>query len=176
MATATEYIRPNGDSSVNCSTFGTGSYHYDRLNESTTDDTDGIYATNATSDYVDYMTLSDVTTQRGQIYGIMIYYRAKYTVIAGTTTSSVSAGVRIGSTNYMGSPQTVTSSYALYGIGWADNPATSTNWIQSDINSLIIVMNPIYHFVDKSNAAASYISQVYVAVNYYPFMSRIRIF
>lgn len=172
MATLT--LRPNSDSSVACTQFGTGTGNYGRVNEATADDTNGVVSPTGTLGSpvtsVDRYGLPD-PSESGTINKITLYGRLKS---VDTTYSATSLLVRVGTTNYTYA-KSATSSYVLYDTALTTNPATSSAWTWANINDLVIGVSLIgvyYNFgtgkVPVYDYHRSYCSQLYVEVDYTP--------
>src|SRR5512145_275171 len=121
-------IRPSSDASVALTTFGTGSYHYDRLNESTADDTDGVQS-NSTDGSTDRYGIENPSAG-GAISSVDVYVRI-WTDTSGLGAANV--GVYIGSTQYYPSTGFGFGTTATdLSKSWSTNPNTSAAWTWTD--------------------------------------------
>lgn len=165
---ATETLLLSGDNSNGSytGTFGTGSYFYDRLNEASADDTDGIMANGLGTPTVSKFNLANSGIGIGIITSVAVYCRAKYQE-TGTASSKVKIGVTIGSTDYI-SEKSLTTSYAEYSYAMSKNPATTKDWTWTNINDLVPNVTPLFSVPDKANNAYTYVSKLWIVVTYNP--------
>lgn len=153
-------LRPNSDKSSALAVFGSGSGNYDRVNEVTADDTNGV-ATLDVSYVYDRYELPD-PTQNGVINDVAVYGRCK----GGHTSCMAKFGCYLGSSVYYATGRNVTTSYVLYHDTWAVSPATGLLWTWVEINDLSVVIGLRGYPVDKKTVAPAYCSQVYCVVDY----------
>ncbi len=92
------------------------------------------------SDYVytstvgqkDSYAFADLPTGGGTIYGVAVnMYAAK----TGSTTRGVTPFTRLGSTDYNGNEALLTTGAAFFSHIYENNPATGTNWQESEVNA-----------------------------------------
>lgn len=163
-------LRPNSDVSVAMSQYGSGTGNYGRINESTTDDTNGVI-TGSTSGEVDLYGLPDPSPS-GTINSVTVHFRARwaYNTYASIVIQSYGTPqVRIGGTTYSGTPQALTGSFASYNRSWSTNPNTSSAWTWKNINDLVagIRLNAGLYGDDKDPTQGdAYCSQLWVVVDY----------
>jgi len=161
-------LRPNSDVSVAMSQYGSGTGNYGRINESTTDDTNGVSTTN-TGGVVDLYGLPDPSPS-GTINSVTVHFRARWTYNGDTVTQSYGTPqVRIGGTTYSGTQQALTASFASYKRAWSTNPNTESAWTWQNINDLIVGLRMnagTYGDTKNPTIGAAYCSWLYVIVDY----------
>jgi hypothetical protein len=137
--TVTIFIVPNGDSSVQWTRLS-GSYNYEMVDDSGTDSTgdgDTTYVSTGTNNYLDYYTLSDILEpDSGYNIDVTLYAVHKKMAAQG---NSFTSGITITGTNYVGITVSPTNGVWTNSSSsvWTINPKTSSEWIYTDINSLI---------------------------------------
>ena len=162
-------LRPNSDVSVAMSQYGSGTGNYGRINESTTDDTNGVSTTN-TEGVVDLYGLPDPSPS-GTINSVTVHFRARW-AYAGDIIVAQSYGtpqVRIGGTTYSGKQQALTLSFVSYNRSWSTNPNTKSAWTWKNINDLVagIWLNAgLYGDGKYPTVGEAYCSQLWVVVDY----------
>lgn len=161
-------LRPNSDVSVAMSQYGSGTGNYGRINESTTDDTNGV-TTSSTSGQEDLYGLPD-PSQSGTINSVTVHFRARWTYTGSIVAQSYGTPqVRIGGTTYSGTQQALTGSFASYNRSWSTNPNTSSAWTWQNINDLVagIRLNAGSYGDSKNpTLGEAYCSQLWVVVDY----------
>lgn len=163
-------VRPNSDVSVAMSQYGSGTGNYGRINESTTDDTNGV-TTAITSGQVDLYGLPD-PSQGGTINSVTVHFRARW-AYTGTGTlinqSYATPRVRIGGTTYSATAQGLENTFQGYNRSWSTNPNTSSAWTWQNINDLIVGLHMnagTYGDTKNPTIGAAYCSWLYVIVDY----------
>ena len=160
-------LRPNSDVSVAMSQYGSGTGNYGRINESTTDDTNGV-GTSSTSGQVDFYGLPN-PSQSGTINSVTVHFRARC-AYGGTVVdvSYATPQVRIGGTTYSATAQALGSTFKGYSRAWSTNPNTESAWTWQNINDLIVGlrMNAGTYGAHNPTIGAAYCSWLYVIVDY----------
>jgi hypothetical protein len=135
-------LRPNADSTpLEQSTQPAGD-HYATIDEETLSETDYAGSSplenNSTTAQTDIYSFPNHSSESGTINSVTVKLKAKY-VLAGTCAGDVylAPSVKIGSTVYNSSDQTVTSSTAEYSYAWTTNPATTAAWSWTEIDALL---------------------------------------
>lgn len=161
-------LRPNSDVSVAMSQYGSGTGNYGRINESTTDDTNGV-STASTSGQVDLYGLPD-PSQDGTINSVTVHFRAKWAYTDSWINQSYATPqVRIGGTTYSATAQALGSTFQGYSRAWSTNPNTESAWTWQNINDLVagIRLNAGTYGDGKTpTVGEAYCSQLWVVVDY----------
>ena len=129
--------------------------HWDAVNEVSADDNTTYISTSSASYQVDTYNFAN-PTQTGTINSITLYFRCA----AATGTDYGKAAIYVGSTLYYGSEEAVTTSWTTKSKTWTTNPATSSAWSWSDLNSLEIGV------ALKKGSAVVMCTQVYLVIDY----------
>lgn len=137
-----------------------GTVNYELVDEVTADDDTTYVYTNARlvdGGAADTYAAADHASETGTINSLTVYVRAMRTGATG----AVIPTVRVGTTTYTSAWQTIASSYANYSYVRTANPATSSAWTWSDIDTMQIG-------VSAYGAAASQarVTQVWAVVDY----------
>jgi len=152
-------IRPNGDNSVGWTTFGSGSYHYDRVNEVTEDDSNGVSCVIASAYgeiYSDYFNIQNHSAESGTISGVTIYaiYQTTYGTDYGTPTEinlyCNGYNTNIFDGRYSGSKKD-TGIWAM-----SVNPATGVAWTWTNIDDIVCGIQGEPGLRDKGKAGVDY--------------------
>ncbi len=151
-------LRPNGSGSItNLSSSGCGS-NYQCVDESSSDG-DATRVTCPSSSYLtDVYAMTNPGTGSGTIDSIIVHCLAKKSKVQG----DVQPTIYVGGTEYNGTAQSLTTSYADYSQTWTTNPGTGVVWTFSDINNL---QAGIRISAQNSNFP-SYCTQVWVELHY----------
>lgn len=161
-------LRPNSDVSVAMSQYGSGTGNYGRINESTTDDTNGV-ATSSISGQEDLYGLPD-PSQSGTINSVTVHFRAKWAYADEVINQSYATPrVRIGGSTYSATAQGLGSTFKGYSRAWSTNPNTKSAWTWQNINDLIVGLYMIagtYGDTKNPTIGAAYCSWLYVVVDY----------
>ena len=161
-------LRPNSDVSVAMSQYGSGTGNYGRINESTTDDTNGV-STKNTGGVVDLYGLPD-PSQDGTINSVTVHFRARWTYNGDIVTQSYGTPqVRIGGTTYSATAQVLGNTFKGYSRAWSTNPNTESAWTWQNINDLVAGIRlsaGLYGDPKNPTAGAAYCSWLYVIVDY----------
>lgn len=129
MATLT--IRPNGDNSVAQTPFGTGSYNYDRVNESVEDDTNGnqVVYPNSLDDTYNF---ENHTSELGDISKVTLY--AIVDTAGNFATAASHVHLIINGTQDAAHTITIKTTISFERT---TNPLDSQTWEWSDIDAFI---------------------------------------
>lgn len=161
-------LRPNSDVSVAMSQYGSGTGNYGRINESTTDDTNGVSTTN-TEGVVDLYGLPDPSPS-GTINSVTVHFRARWAYAGDIVVSSYGTPqVRIGGTTYSATAQALGGTFQGYSRAWTTNPNTKSAWTWQNINDLVagIRLNAgLYGDTKNPKQGEAYCSQLWVVVDY----------
>lgn len=136
---ATEYIKPISDISKELSP-NTGTDNFAMVDDATDGTHDGnttkVFASTPTAWAEDQYGMQNLSASSGtcsvKLKGIANY---------GADGGKIKLGVKVGSTVYYESEQTLTSEFALYESTWANNPSTDSPWSISEVNDLIGVLS-----------------------------------
>jgi len=153
-------LRPDGDGPItNLATSGC-SQNYQCVDEIATDD-DATRVTRAANSFAtDIYTFEDPPGTSGTIARVTIYCRARRARNQG----EVRPTVYVGSTEFNGTAQTLTQTYADYSQDWTTNPSSGTDWTWADITTLqagVSLRGQNFNF-------PAYCTQVWVEVTYVP--------
>ena len=161
-------LRPNSDVSVTMTQYGSGTGNYGRINESTTDDTNGVSTTN-TGGVVDLYGLPNPSPS-GTINSVTVHFRARWTYNGDIVIQSSGAPqVRIGETTYSATAQALGSTFKGYSRAWSTNPNTESAWTWQNINDLIVGLRMnagTYGDTKNPTVGEAYCSQLWVVVDY----------
>jgi hypothetical protein len=134
--TATEILRPDGAGDVTNVNwvYPDTIQHWDAVNDTTPDD-DNSYVSAAGGKWsYDLYSIADHTTGSGPINYVKVYMRCK--ALSTPTQTSAQVVIKTNGTEYRGSEQTVTTSYADYSEQWNTNPETGSAWTWTEIDAL----------------------------------------
>jgi hypothetical protein len=166
----TTILRPTSDDSIQLSR-STGSYNYACVDEASEDTADYVYIIVAAKNDppvtgIDKYGLTDPSLS-GTINSVTVYARMYDPYVSGTSSESVTLGVRIGSTDYYGSDQTLPKdqSFHTYTSQWTTNPNTSSAWTWTNINDLVGLLK-IYYNPGSEIPGQVRCSQYYIEVDY----------
>jgi len=162
----TAIIRPTSDQVAALSTFGAGIGNYDRVNESSTNDMNGL-TTSTTG--TDRYGMGDLSLS-GTITSVTAYIRGWCEAHDNVSTPACcQMGVYIGSTGYYSGVETLSTSVANLNKSWATNPATEAAWTWEDINALqmLLKLTGGTWFTGKDGGSfAAYASQAWIEITY----------
>lgn len=165
---ATLILRPNA-ASYTTQTKSTGNNNYECIDEETLSETDYCYVSGSNSSNMplDIYGFTDHSTETETINSVTIKGYAKK-IVTGTDENNVTfrTAIRIGSTDYYGSANNLTTSTALYSHVYSVNPATSSAWTWTNIDNLLAGDEITSNCIDKHNYASSYCYQLWVEVAY----------
>jgi hypothetical protein len=154
---ATVTIRPDGMGNYNAwANVGyTAATEYMCVNEATANTSD--YLQTSSKSISESFTFGDASLSGYTINSVTLYYYAKY---YSSTRNKFQPLIRSGSTDYLGTVQTLTSSYATYSQTYNTNPATGSAWTAAEVDALQAGM--------KSYSAnyGGIIAQMYAVVDY----------
>ena len=131
-------LRPagNGYSSMWPTQYPAYGYHWDKVDEETTDENSSFISLGSSGEIVDLFYHGGYTGS-GDITEVRLYVRGCN--IGGSSSYSWWRGVlRIGSTNYYGTQYSYATviPYTTWSWSWATNPATGIAWRWTDIEAL----------------------------------------
>lgn len=162
---ATEILRPNaaGDETNIHQQYPNSTYHWDKVDEETADETTFVY--DSTQDDVYYRDLYNLPAHSvgsGTINSITVYARAKGA--SSINQASLKIALKTNGTPYESSEIQVTGSYDNYSEQWDTNPATELAWTWDEIDALQIgvAIRRCYTGIGYSTR----VTQVYVEVDY----------
>ena len=145
-----EYLKPNSDVTKGLFT-SAGTDHYvlvdDAENDTHDSDSTFVSGVNNATYQVDEYGLENLVASSGT-YSLQIRAAAYCT---SASIGKIKLGVKVGSTVYYASEQTLGTSYSWLSDTWANNPATSEPWTVSEINSAVAVLA----MLSDSKSAAS---------------------
>lgn len=168
-------LRPNSDDTPleQAVTPTSPTTHYDKIDEETLNESD--YCSSDASLVVGYSEKTDIygfpdhTSESGTINSVKVLLKAKYITVDDTYTVYIAPCVKIGSTQYNSAYQTLTSSTAEYSYTWTTNPATSSAWTWTEIDSLLAGNKQKVHCTEQFKKYRNIVCyQLWVEVNYTP--------
>jgi len=158
----TEIFRPNeaGDETDIDKQEPDSGEHWDKVDEATSDGDNTYVYTEKKNWDEDLYHIPAHSTGAGTINYVKVYMRSK----AAATPVQTSARVHIktGGTEYNGTEETVTTSYATYSYQWNTNPKTDADWTWDEIDALQTGVG--LQRADKG--VYTRCTQVYTEVNY----------
>jgi hypothetical protein len=154
---STLIIRPNAANTTNLTKFGAATYNYSAVNESTTDDTNGVVANTPASWVTDLYGQPGHTTQGGTINSVVLHGRLKNDNAAGNNSEKLA--IKIGGNTYYSSAFADTTAFAEY--TW-DITSYVPTW--ANIDAVLIGVS-LFSQSGKLNVNG-YCSQLWLAVNY----------
>jgi len=159
----TEIFRPDaaGDETGIAEQYPNSTYHWDKVDEETSDGDETYVATNSTVWQEDLYNINDHSTQTagGTINYVKVYMVCKATT-ANITQTSAYIHIQTNGMEDNGTEVTANTSYATYSYQWNDNPQTSQPWTWDEIDALQIGVGLRQPNVDEYTRC----SQVYVEV------------
>ena len=162
-------LRPDSDVTIALITFGAGVGNYGRVNETTADDTNGVFRSDSASTFSDIYGLPDPSLS-GTISSVTVYARAWRTGHAYESVQGIAQlGVFIGGTSYLSSSKSLAATAGTVSQAWATNPNTSAAWTWANINDLRVVVSlspGLWNDGKNSGTLTTYASQVWVEVDY----------
>ncbi len=134
LQTKTLTLRPNGNGNQNQLNRypNTGEANWQDVCEVSANE-DASYVSRNGGWASDLYTLED-TAEVGTINSITAWMRVRATAVPAS--ANAQNKIRVGGTNYTGTPYTATASYSNYSNTWAQNPKTSAAWTWNDVNAL----------------------------------------
>jgi len=161
--------RPTGQGTVGLATFGTGSYHWDRVNEEAADDTDGVESS-GTSVVKDRLTFPALGIT-GTINSVRLYGRFySLGLPAKTQAPYARVGFYIGSTEYYSATWVPATSFTEYYKEWTVSPATSAAFTVAEIDAASYLISLLSGDYDDGKGGTiwenSECSQFWRVVNY----------
>lgn len=124
-------VSPDGAGATNLWTPSAGN-NYECVDEVPPSDSDYIYTN--TNDQIDTYSLANLGVSPYAIKSVQVLARAKKQGPA--TPQNIAGVVRTGGTDYAGSDQAITTAFAGYVALWEQNPYTTADWTESDVNGL----------------------------------------
>jgi len=158
---ATEILRPNaaGDETSIPKQYPDSTFHWDKVDEETTDEF-GTYLLTWTEAWLrDLYNLPAHSEGSGTINSIKIYFRARYTDTGGYAKPSLKSD----STVTDGTEVELIDGWVTYSQQWNTNPADSEAWEWADIDALQIGVS-----LNKKPLGDAVCTQLYVEVDYTP--------
>jgi hypothetical protein len=158
-------LRPNaaGDETNIIYQDPAGGAHWDKVDETTPDETTTVYLSYVNASYYRDLYNVENTSLSGTINWVKVWVRAENAY--GITGSYAKTALKTGGTVYESSEVALTTSYTDYYIQYATNPKTGGSWTWDDINNLqagvSLKAGGGYH-------QSPFCTQVYVEVNYTP--------
>jgi hypothetical protein len=136
-------LRPNaaGDSTTWTSQYPNSTYHYDKVDEATSDDDSTYIRTNPTgtpSAKTDLYNIPDTAIPDDAVVdSITVFSRCRSE--DGSFPGQCKETLKTGGTGYVGDTHSsIPTGYTLYSSSWALNPKTGLAWTKTDINALQI--------------------------------------
>ena len=167
MPTLTLY--PNADVSVTMSQYGSGTGNYGRINETVSDDTNGVITSDITTGQLDLYGLPN-PSQSGTINSVTVHFRARWDYTSTVINQSYATPrVRIGGTTYSATAQGLENTFQSYSRAWSTNPNTESAWTWKNINDLIVGLHMnagTYGDFKHPTIVTAYCSRLYVVVDY----------
>lgn len=155
---STVILRPNGAGSMTNLTRSGCSANWQCVSEAVADD-DGSYVQRADNSYApEVYAMENPTSSACAITRVTVYCRARRTQSQG----DIRPSLYIGGTEYNGTAQALSSSYANYSSQWTTNPSTGAAWTWTEVNSLQAGMR----IRGQSGTHPARCTQVWVEVRY----------
>ena len=136
------------------------SSNYQCVDEVTADESTSYVGRWANSYRTDVYTLEDPASPTGTISSVAVYNR----VLKTKNNGNVMPTLYTGSTEYNGTAQSLTGSYADYSRQWTVNPNTGVAWTWSDISGLEAGVR----LRGQNGTWPAYCTQVWIEVTYAP--------
>ncbi len=124
-------VRPSAAGTYTQMTPQGSASNYANVNE-TTLDSDSSYNYSNTAGAIDSFVCSTLTSITGTIFGLQSNVAAEKDDSGSRT---VAATTRVSTTDYTGTTQSVSTSYAYYKQIWEQNPYATANWTATTINA-----------------------------------------
>ncbi len=153
-------LRPSGSGSM-ANLIGSGcASNYQCVDEVTADEGTSYVGRWANTYRTDVYALDNPASPTGTISRVTVFCRARTSNMQG----DVMPTVYTGSTEYNGTAQSLTGSYADYSHQWTINPNTGVAWTWSDINGLEAGVR----LRGQNGVWPAYCTQVWIEVTYGP--------
>ena len=153
-----EVLRPDGAGSITNLTISGCASNFLCVNESSSDD-DVTYVERAHTSYAtDVYSMDNPVASLGTIDSVVVHCRAKKTLMNG----GIQPTIFTNATEYNGTAQSLTTSYADYSQAWSTNPNTTAVWTWTEINNLQAGVR----LEGQSVTKPAYCTQVWVEVFY----------
>jgi hypothetical protein len=169
-ATGNETLRSNaaGDETFISEQYPVSGLHWDKVDEASSDG-DSTYVETSNWEFLeDLYNIGNHSTGSGTINYVRVYMVAKAT---GTRIDreSVYVQIKTNGTEYDGSLEWLTTSYATYSYQWNDNPQSGNPWTWDEVDNLQAGVG-LRAPTGSGGPAGRYsrCTQVYVEVNYTP--------
>lgn len=122
-------VMPNADGAHTDWTPSAAGSHFSKVNEAQADG-DTTYVSDATAGHIDTYVTDDVDSG-ATVLGVQTNLYARKDDVA---TRQIADVIRISSTDYVGSTDTLASTYSIYSQIHAQSPATSADWTAAEVN------------------------------------------
>ncbi|RKX27920.1 MAG: hypothetical protein DRP47_05710 [Candidatus Zixiibacteriota bacterium] len=153
-----EILRPDGTGSVTGLVASGCASNFQCVDEISSDD-DATYVERASNSYAtDVYSLGNPSASSGTIDSVVVHCQTK----KEHTQGNVCPTLYVSSTEYNGTEQTLTTSYADYSQMWSTNPNTSAAWNWTEINNLQAGVK----IKGQNSGKPAYCTQVWVEVFY----------
>lgn len=132
----------------------------DELKGAPNDDTDYMFITVNGDHYINHV---DFAIDSSAIAKVTMFMRARMT----TGAASLFPYLRVNGTDYIGSGNALSTSYADYTEDWTTNPDTAASWLEADVEGS--GSNPLEQFrVNTTGIGAEEmrVTQIYLEVDY----------
>jgi hypothetical protein len=156
-ASSTEISRPTGNGAY---TAWTGDFQ--DVDEVSADDATTLISTPSVATTRESYTHGGITPGGLSIQKVILHYRARK--LSGSGDTDVRPFLRIGSTDYEGSTQELSSSWVNYERTWSTNPATGGAWTEAAIDALELGIRTV---ADTGSAETAQVTQMYLETFYY---------
>jgi len=157
-----ETLRPTAagdETNISSQNPATGA-HWDKVDETTSDDDSTYVYTSSSGWEEDLYNIADHSAGSGTITSVKVYMVCR--ADASPTQTSTYVHIKTGGTEYNGSQETVTTSYATYSYQWNTNPQTLDDWTWDEIDALQIGVG----LRQPTSGQETRCTQVYVEVSY----------
>jgi len=159
---STESLFPTGSGARTELTSSSGN-NWDCVNEVPVNDGDYVYSTSTTTLIDLYAITSTAIPLDSIVNSVTVYWRAKKLVYPTSRIANGHAKIRTNGTEYGGTSQALTNSWANYSYTWNTNPFSSSAWTIYDIIALQI---GVALKITTADSGQSMSSQVYAIVSY----------
>ena len=158
----TETLRPSaaGDETNISSQEPDSGAHWEKVDEAIADGDSTYVYTDSNVWREDLYNIADHSTGASDINYVKVYMECR--ADASPTQTSAYVHIKTNGTEYNGSEETVTTSYATYSYQWNTNPQTTAAWTWDEIDALQIGVG----LMQPTSGQNTNCTQVYVEVNY----------
>ncbi|RLF97134.1 hypothetical protein DRN58_09125, partial [Thermococci archaeon] len=155
-----EILRPDGPgTTTQLSQYPSSGYNYDKVDESTPDDTTYVYY-GGWSTHHDIYTLQNHSKGKGVIESVTIYFRCRYERGSSMSLALARSVLRTHGQEYYGTMKGLKVTWATYTQTYTTNPYTGKAWTWSEIDALQAGIDL------ECNGAKGICTQLYVEVSY----------